>query len=119
MFKDGRAFAAAATAAVLVLLSGAAVADDLKAIENELASWQSVAEGDLNGLAAKEDVNLANVTALNSQFEGNTVGDNVSTGALSFNDQAFQNMNGIANLVSNTGANASINNSLVVNFILQ
>ncbi len=105
-------------AATLFLWTGAAVADD-GALDDGIAQLgETVSAGDLRGLAAREDVNHSTVAALNSDFTNNTIGDNVQSGFAAIQGNAFQNMQGIAGIVINSGHNVSINNNMIVNLTL-
>ncbi|PTQ13155.1 hypothetical protein CLG96_03225 [Sphingomonas oleivorans] len=55
----------------------------------------------------------------NSTVSRNVVSGNSVTGTINFDDQAFQNLNGLSVLNANTGNNVAINASMNVNVSLQ
>lgn len=74
-----------------------------------------LAESDLQAIAGREDTTQV---ATNDQLAGvsqNSVGDNVVTGEVRIDGNAFQNMSGLSILNINTGNNVAINAAMNVN----
>lgn len=81
---------------------------DLKAVSVE----------ELADTSGREGMNPVNLAILNSQATGNSVGDNTVTGAVNFDDNAFQNFDGFAVINANSGPNSSFNANMSVNIII-
>jgi hypothetical protein len=78
----------------------------------------AVTEDELGAIAGREDLNQANVGSQTSTVSHNSVNGNSVTGAISFDDQALQNLSGLALVNANTGNNVSMNSSMMVNIAI-
>ncbi len=76
---------------------------------------QKVSSDTLNAITGQAD--LAQVIRANntSTVSNNSVSGNSATGTISFDNGAFQGLNGLSVLSANTGNNVAINSSLNVN----
>ena len=75
----------------------------------------AVAEAALAEVTGRADI-IQEIRAANSAtVSGNRINGNSVTGNVSFADQAFQNVNGLAVISANSGNNVAINASLNVN----
>lgn len=78
----------------------------------------AVTEDELGAIAGRENLNQANVESQTSTVSHNSVSGNSVTGAISFDDQALQNLSGLALVNANTGNNVSMNSSMMVNIVI-
>lgn len=99
---------AAFAAALIILPISAHAADSPFDVE-------AVDENELGAIAGREDVGMANLSNQTSNVRNNSVNGNSVTGTISFDDQALQNMSGLALVNANTGNNVSMNSSMMVN----
>jgi hypothetical protein len=82
------------------------------------AAAKPLSESALQKVAGREDL-AQKVTATNTAVVAhNTVQGDSTTGAVSFDSNAFQNLRGLAVLNANTGNNVAINASLNVNIAI-
>ena len=77
-----------------------------------------VSDSDLLRIAGQADVNMEVRANNTSNVAHNSVSGNSVTGAIGFDSQSFQDLNGLAVVSANTGNNVSINSSLNVNVAL-
>ena len=75
----------------------------------------AVEDGTLRAIAGREDLNQVSQSRNTSTVTDNSVGDNSLTGEIRIDDQAFQNLSGLALLNVNTGNNVAINSAMNVN----
>ena len=69
----------------------------------------------LNQATAREDISQVSQSNQANAVTGNSVGNQVRTGNVSFSDSAFQNQSGLTIINANSGNNVAINSSLNVN----
>lgn len=72
-------------------------------------------EGTLKSIAGREDVNQISQSQNTSTVTDNSLGDNSITGEIRVDNNAFQNLSGLALLNMNTGNNVAINSAMNVN----
>lgn len=72
----------------------------------------------LSKVRGREDTSQVAINVLTSELANTSVGDNVNTGAIAFDANAFSNINGFALVSSNTGNNVSFNANMTVNVIV-
>jgi hypothetical protein len=77
-----------------------------------------VAEKDLKGISGGADLSIAALSEQSGTVSNNSVNGNSVTGTISFDGQAFQNMNGLGVISANTGNNVSINSTMQVNIAI-
>lgn len=117
-----------ATFAGLLAGAGPAIAQDLAADAEPIASTQvraeasasvfgaqAVSEATLQANAGREDISQVSQAQLRAGVSQNSVGDNAVTGAATIDGNAFQNMSGLSILNVNTGNNVAINAAMNVN----
>lgn len=75
----------------------------------------AVAETVLQKVAGRADLAQEIRAANSAMVTGNRINGDSVTGAVSFDGQAFQNLNGLAVISANSGNNVAINASLNVN----
>lgn len=100
-------FAAFAAALIILPLS-------VHAADNPF-NVEAVDENELGAIVGREDLGMANLSNQTSNVRNNSVNGNSVTGMISFDDQALQNMSGLALVNANTGNNVSMNSSMMVN----
>jgi len=84
----------------------------------ELAAWQAVSEDDLEGMSGREnDVTLLGKVTVGQSIEGSNAEIGGDTGAITSN--ALTNTSGITTVLMNTGVQANLSNSTVVNIYMQ
>lgn len=71
-------------------------------------------DGLLGAIAGRADTTMMARAEQTSTVAGNSVGDNVATGDVRIDAQAFQNLQGLAVLSINTGNNVSFNSAMNV-----
>jgi hypothetical protein len=97
--------------------AGGAFAQSVEELPFQAA--QSVSSDRLASIAGEADI-AGVITANNSSnVSGNAVIGHSVTGTISFDNSAFQNLNGLSVLSANTGNNVAINASLNVNVALR
>lgn len=72
----------------------------------------------LSQVRGREDTSQVAINILTSELANTSVGDNVNTGSVGFDANAFSNLNGFALVSSNTGNNVSFNANMTVNVIV-
>ena len=82
-------------------------------------SASPVSKHELGTITGQADVAMEVRAQNTSTVSNNSVSGQSQTGTISFDQQAFQNLNGLALLSANTGNNVSINSSLNVNIAIQ
>lgn len=107
-----RIFAPAALAMLMALMSFATYA-----AESPFGS-AAVEDSELHAIAGREDLTQANLASQTSNVRNNSVNGNSVTGTISFDDQALQNLSGLALVNANTGNNVSMNSSMMVNIAI-
>lgn len=73
-----------------------------------------VAEEALGAIAGREGTSMLAQSTQTGTVADNSVGDNVVTGAVQIDGQAFQNLQGLSVLNVNTGNNVAMNTSMNV-----
>ncbi len=88
---------------------------EAKAPASPFAKARTLTDSALQEVAGREDVSQVINARNTSNVANNTVGDDTTTGTITFDGQAFANLNGLSVLSANTGNNVSINASMNVN----
>ena len=96
----------------LILL---AVASATPAAAQEAFTVSPVADSALSVIAGRADTSMVARANQTSTVSENSVGDNVATGDVRIDAQAFQNLQGLSLLNVNTGNNVSMNSAMNVN----
>jgi hypothetical protein len=107
------------------LLTGAAFALGLSGtvaladpMGEELAAWPSVSEADLEGMSGREnDVTLLGKVKVDQSIETSDAYIGGDTGAIT--SSSLTNTSGITTVLMNTGVQANLSNSTVVNIYMQ
>ena len=86
--------------------------------DDVMAGLAVVDESELSGIRGGE-APIINLQDLDSVVSGNTVEGTVTTGDSNIGAGAFSNLDGISSVVINTGNNVSIQNSTVVNIVIE
>lgn len=73
----------------------------------------SIGDDELAGLRGGQAITIAN-QSLSAITSGNSIGGNVSAGAVSLTDNAFSSFNGLGNIVINTGSQVSVQSGMNV-----
>lgn len=94
----------------LLAVAGAAV----PASAQEAFATPPVADTLLGSIAGRADTSMVARSDQTSTVSDNSVGDNVATGDVRVDANAFQNLQGLSVLNLNTGNNVSINSSMNV-----
>ena len=84
------------------------------AVAQEAFAVVPVADTTLGGIAGRADTSMVARSDQTSAVSDNSVGDNVSTGDVRVDANAFQNLQGLSVLNLNTGNNVSINSAMNV-----
>ncbi len=77
-----------------------------------------VRENTLQAISGGADLSLAALAEQTGTVTNNSVNGNSVTGTITFDGQAFQNLNGLAVVSANTGNNVSINSTMQVNIAI-
>jgi hypothetical protein len=112
-----RLFLALAAAFLTFAVAGGASAQSTD--ELPFQAFQPVSSDRLATIAGEADIAGVITANNNSNVSGNTVTGHSVTGMISFDNSAFQNLNGLSVLSANTGNNVAINASLNVNVALR
>lgn len=79
----------------------------------------SLNESELGAVAGRADLTQVAEGDLVSVVQGNSVNGQSTTGNISIDGQAFQNLSGLAVISANSGNNVSINSSMQVNVAIR
>jgi hypothetical protein len=77
-----------------------------------------VRESELRAVTGREGISQVTASDQTSVVSHNTISGPSITGAVTFDNQAFQNLNGMAVISANSGNNVSINSSFMVNIVI-
>lgn len=99
----------------LILL---ALAISAPAAAQDAFAVQPVTDLALGAIAGRADHSMTARANQSSTVSDNSVGDNVTTGHVRIDAQAFQNMQGLSLLNVNTGNNVSMNSAMNVNIAI-
>jgi len=77
-----------------------------------------VRDAELGAVTGREGISQITASDQTSVVSHNTITGQSVTGAVTFDNQAFQNLNGMAVINANTGNNVSINSAFMVNIVI-
>jgi hypothetical protein len=112
------------SAAILLVLAAPALAAEPGKPGMAAASAQafggaaSITNDELGAITGEADINMQVRAQNTSTVSNNSVNGNSVTGAIGFDNSAFENLSGLSVVSANTGNNVSINSSLNVNVAL-
>lgn len=86
---------------------------------NPFADAKRVNDKTLHAVAGRADLSQAVIANNSSNVSNNSVSGHSTTGTISLDGQAFQDLRGLSVLSANTGNNVSINASMNVNVALR
>ncbi|HEV2567133.1 hypothetical protein [Sphingomonas sp.] len=88
------------------------------AVAQEAFEVAPVSDTALRVIAGRADTSMLARSEQTSAVSENSVGDNVATGDVRIDAQAFQNLQGLSLLNVNTGNNVSMNSAMNVNIAI-
>lgn len=100
--------------AIFILAASAAA----PALAQDAFAAAPVDEAALGAIAGRADTSMLARSTQTSTVAENSVGDNVATGDVRIDAQAFQNLQGLSLLNVNTGNNVSMNSAMNVNIAI-
>lgn len=92
-----------------------AIASAQTTVATPFSAATKVSTDTLGSVTGRADLSQVIRASNSSTVSNNSVTGNSVTGTITFNDGAFQNLNGLSLLSANTGNNVAINSSLNVN----
>ncbi|MEM1019209.1 MAG: hypothetical protein ACFBZ9_08500 [Sphingomonadales bacterium] len=102
----------------VILLAGPVFATAAHADDAGPFGISHVSDTFLAQVRGREDTSQVAINVLTNELANTSVGDNVQTGNVSFDTNAFSSLNGFALVNSNTGNNVSFNANMTVNVIV-
>lgn len=100
----------------LIIISAAGLA--APAFAQDAFAAAPLEDATLGAIAGLADTNMQARSDQTSTVSKNSVGDNVATGDVRVDANAFQNLQGLSVLNLNTGNNVSINSAMNVNIAI-
>lgn len=91
------------------------------AVAQDWADFEPMDTGQLEAANGRQGIPIQwqlNDTEQNAMVSDNVLSGNVNTGDNRISDQAFQNMNGVATVIQNTGNQVVIQDSTQINILI-
>lgn len=101
-----------------ILIAGLLLAAPAVHAQQAFQGNAAVSDDVLHAIAGRADIAVIAAASQTATVAHNSVSGISTTGAIAFEDNAFQNLSGFALINANTGSNVAINSSLSVSMSL-